>query len=133
MTAVVDASVLAEVVASTERAAQLLPALAEHRDALHIPHLAIVETASVLRGWVLGGELTAERARLALADLADFPATRWDADPLLPRMWVLRNNVTAYDATYVALAESLDAELITCDRKLVRSLGDGSPIAITVL
>ena len=94
---------------------------------------AVVETASVLRGWVLGGDVPAERASLGLDDLADFPATRWEADSLLPRIWQLRSNVTAYDATYVALAESLDADLITRDRRLKRALANASAVVVTVV
>jgi len=57
----------------------------------------------------------------ALTDLADFPATRWPAEPLLGRMWQLRTNVSSYDATYVALAEALDAEMVTADARLARA------------
>jgi len=72
----------------------------------------------VLRGLVAGGVLTASRAERALTDLRDFPARRWPANVFLERAWELRQNLTAYDAVYVALAESLDATLVTADRKL---------------
>ncbi|GAA1502298.1 type II toxin-antitoxin system VapC family toxin [Nocardioides humi] len=118
MTAVVDASALAELVANTPRAAAIDGQLSPHAGDLHLPHLAVVETASVLRGWARSQQIDPQRAVAALEDLAVFPARRWAIDDLLPRMWALRDNLTAYDATYLALAESLDATLVTCDDRL---------------
>lgn len=121
MTLVVDASVLAEYLVG--RPLGVAAASVLHGDsAVHMPHLAIVETASVLLGWSLGGRLRSERARTALTDLADFPGTRWPAEPLLPRVWELRDKLSAYDATYVALAEALDASLLTADARLARAI-----------
>lgn len=121
MALVIDASVLAEYLVGSSlgvTAASLF-----HGDpAVHVPHLGIVETASVLRGWGLGGHLRSERARTALTDLADFPGTRWPAEPLLPRVWELRDNLSADDATYVALTEALDARLLTADARLARAI-----------
>lgn len=133
MTAVVDASVLAEVSARTPDAELLEPQLKNHAGALHIPHLAIVETASVIRGWMLAKQLDERRAGQAISDLADFPATRWQADALLPRIWQLRHNLTTYDATYVALAESLDGVLLTRDAKLRKAIGRSSDVGILVI
>lgn len=121
MTAVVDASALAELVAMTPRAGVIEPLLAPHGGDLHVPHLAVIETASVLRGWVRSDQIDVGRAAAAIGDLADFPARRWPADDLLVRVWSLRENLTAYDATYLALAESLDATLVTCDERLGRA------------
>lgn len=130
MTAVVDASALAELVTNTPRATAIDTLLRGHVGDLHLPHLAIVETASVLRGWVRGRQLTPQRAEAALADLADFPARRWPTDVLLPRIWALRDNLTAYDAAHVVLAESLDATLVTGDRRLRRAATRLSPAEI---
>lgn len=65
----------------------------------------------------------AGRCQLALADLADMPLSRCPHDLLLPRIWALRDNLTAYDAAYVALAEVLDAPLFTCDRRVAAAPG----------
>lgn len=121
MRAVLDASALSEYLVSRRRGGAVASLLARDAD-VHLPHLAIVETTSVLRGWVLGGHLSAERAATALTDLAAFPGQRWPAEPLLPRVWQLRSNMSAYDATYVALAEALAATLVTTDARLARAV-----------
>ncbi len=90
--------------------------------AAHIPHLAIIETVSVLRGLVRASKLTESRAQGALLDLVELPFTRHSHEPLLDRVWQLRANLTAYDAIYVALAEALDATLVTCDNRLGRAV-----------
>jgi len=118
---VVDASALAEYLLGTPTGVGVAELMTDHAaEGLHLPHLAIVETASVLRGWHLSRQVEAARAAAALTDLADFPASRWPAEPLLARIWELRDNLSAYDATYVALAEELDAMLLTGDRRLAR-------------
>lgn len=88
---------------------------------VHLPHLAVVETASVLRRALLQHRVTSARAVMALDDLERFDAVRHPHDPYLRRVWQLRDNVSAYDAVYVALAEALDAPLITCDARLARA------------
>jgi len=90
---------------------------------LHAPHLLDVEVAHVVRRYAATGELDAERGREVLADLADFPLHRYPHDFLLPRIWELRNNLTAYDAVYIALAEALGAPLLTRDRRLAAAPG----------
>jgi len=72
--------------------------------------------------------LPARRGREAIADLEDFPLERFPHTVLLPRIWQLRNNLTAYDAAYVALAEALEAPLVTCDTKLANSTGHRATI-----
>ncbi|QLQ11696.1 MAG: type II toxin-antitoxin system VapC family toxin [Nocardioidaceae bacterium] len=119
---VLDASVISEfLIASAvgKRAAELM---SQHMGELHMPHLAVIETTSVLRTWVRREEVTESRAAAALADLADLPARRWPAEPLLARMWELRDNLTSYDASYVALAELLDAELLTADQRFAHGV-----------
>ena len=88
---------------------------------LHIPHLASIETASVIRGWVRGGQLDQSEAVQAVDRLSELPAERHDHEPYLSRVWALQHNLTAYDAVYVALAEALDAPLLTCDARLARA------------
>jgi predicted nucleic acid-binding protein len=85
---------------------------------IHIPHLCSIETASIFRRWVRQSEITDQRAAAALADLAELSAVRHAHEPYLTRIWALRENVSAYDAVYVALAEALDAPLLTCDGRL---------------
>ena len=121
MTLVIDASALTEYLLSSTRGEHIAELLSADRQ-LHLPHLAVVETVSALRGWVRSSQLSEGRARTALTDLADLPATRWASEPLLARIWDLRDNISAYDATYVALAEALDATLLTCDVRLARAV-----------
>jgi len=75
-------------------------------------------------------EVDAERGREALADLADFPLRRYPHDFLLPRVWELRNNLTAYDAVYVALAEALGAPLLTRDRRIAAAPGHDAQVEL---
>ena len=120
---VVDASALLEVLLRTP-AAQAVEArlLDESRQTLHAPHLLDVEVAQVLRRYAAHGDIDEQRGSAALADLADFPIRRYPHDFLLRRVWSLRSNFTAYDAVYVALAEALDARLLTRDQRLAAAV-----------
>ncbi len=102
----------------------------EPAQTLHVPHLLDVEVAQVIRRHAANREIDAERGRMALADLADFPLRRYPHDFLLPRVWELRNNLTAYDAIYVALAEVLDAPLLTRDKRLATAPGHHARIEL---
>jgi predicted nucleic acid-binding protein len=115
---VVDASAVLEVLLGTETGAKVEDRLLSGGESLHAPHLLDVEVAQVLRRYAAAGDLSPERGREALTDLADFPLHRYAHDVLLPRIWELRHNLTAYDATYLALAETLIAPLVTCDARL---------------
>ena len=95
-----------------------------------VPHLLDLEIAQVLRRYVSIGELTPQRGKQALTDLADFPIIRYPHDLFLSRIWALRHNVTAYDAAYLALAESLPAPLLTCDARLVAAPGHRTTIEL---
>ena len=77
----------------------------------------------MIRRYAANREIDDERGCAALADLADLPLRRYPHDFLLPRVWDLRNDLTAYDAVYVALAEALDAPLLTRDRRLAAAAG----------
>jgi len=85
---------------------------------LHAPHLLDVEVAQVLRRYVAVHGLPISRAEEALQDLMDVRIRRYPHIPFLRRIWALRNNLTSYDALYIALAEALAATLVTCDAKL---------------
>jgi predicted nucleic acid-binding protein len=115
---VVDASAALEVLLRTPAAAPVEERLFAPGETLHAPHLIDLEVAQVLRRYAAAGQIAAERGRTALADFADFPIHRYPHGVLLPRIWEMRRNLTAYDAAYVALAEALDATLLTRDRKL---------------
>ena len=120
---VVDASAVLEALLRTPAAAAVEDRLFGARTTLHAPHLLDVEVAQVLRRYAATGDIDVTRGRAALADLADLPLRRYPHHLLLPRAWDLRNNVTAYDAVYIALAEALDAPLVTRDRRLAAAAG----------
>jgi predicted nucleic acid-binding protein len=127
---VVDASAVLETLLRTPAAAAVEGRLFDSRQTLHAPHLIDVEVAQVVRRYAAAGELDAERGREALADLADFPLLRYPHDLLLQRIWELRNNLTAYDAAYVALAEVLGAPLLTRDRRLAAAPGHHAQVEL---
>lgn len=87
------------------------------------PELVDLEVISVWRRQLRAGAVDARRAALALADLAALPLRRAAHRPLLARCWELRDNLTCYDASYVALAEALDVTLVTGDGRLARAAG----------
>lgn len=116
---VVDASAMVEALIGTDPDDGLLDAL---MGGLVAPHLLDVEVMSALRGLNLGGRLTSDVAAHAQENYFAFTITRCDAQPLAHRIWSLRHQYTSYDACYLALAETLDVPLHTCDAKLD---GDG--------
>ena len=119
---VLDASAALEVLLQTPAAARVSRRIFASGETLHAPHLLDVEIAQVLRRYARAGVISPERGLEALTDLADFPLNRYPHDFLLPRIWQLRHNVTAYDAAYLALAEVLDAPLLTRDRALASAV-----------
>jgi predicted nucleic acid-binding protein len=120
---VIDASALLELLLRSPMAEQVEDRLLDRRRTLHAPHLIDLEVAQVVRRYAATGEIKQARGRAALSDLADFPLYRYPHDVLLARIWELRHNLTAYDAAYIALAEALDAPLLTRDRRLARAAG----------
>lgn len=118
---VIDASAIVAALLHTSAAEAVRQQLFAPHQSLHAPHLLDVEVTHVLRRYTLSRELDEERGRGALGALAAFPIRRYAHDLLLPRVWQMRNNFSAYDAVYVALAEALDAELLTCDRRLANA------------
>ena len=127
---VLDASAILEVLLRTPCGEDLTPRLLESDEALCAPHLIDVEIAQVLRRFALAGQISGERGGQALRDLADLPLERFSHEPLLDRAWMLRENMTAYDAMYVALAEALDAPLLTRDEKLAKTPGHKAAIEL---
>jgi predicted nucleic acid-binding protein len=112
---VVDASAAIELLLNTAAGIRISARLLSSGETLHAPHLIDLEVAQVLRRYARSGELDAGRGAQALDDLADLAINRYPHDVFLPRIWELRHNVTAYDAAYIALAEALDAPLVTRD------------------
>jgi predicted nucleic acid-binding protein len=127
---VVDASALLEALLRMPAADAVEERLFVRRETLHAPHLIDVEVAQVIRRYAAAGEIDGERGRAALADLADLRLLRYPHDLLLPRIWNLRHNLSAYDAAYVALAEALDAPLVTRDRRLAAAAGHRARIEL---
>lgn len=118
-----DASIILEVLLRTKSAQTIEKKIFSRGQTLHAPHLIDVEISQVIRRYTSAGELTQERGFQAIEDLMEFRFSRYSHEILLPRIWELRANMTAYDAAYVALAEVLDAPLLTRDAKLARSTG----------
>jgi len=99
-------------------------------DAVAVPHLADPEIAHAIRAQVLRGRITAADGWSALAGWMRLGLRRFPIAGLLPRIWDLRDNLTAYDATYVALAEALDRPLLTGDARLATAPGPDCPITV---
>ena len=118
---VADASALLEMLLRTDAGLVVESRLFRDGETIHAPALVDVEVAQVLRRYVAAGAMTAARGRLALETIERFPMDRYSHEPLLKRIWELRENVTAYDAAYIALAEALRAPLLTCDARLAKA------------
>jgi len=130
--AVVDASVLVAILAGREHvgwAEGQLSAEGMPRS-LWAPHLIDAEVGHSLRRLVATGSLRSDHAAAALHDLAEFPLRRIGHLGLLDRAWQLRHNLSFYDGLYVALAEVLDAPLMTLDRRLAKAAGDASRVPV---
>ena len=127
---VVDASALLEFLLQTSLGARVEARLFRGEDELHAPHLVDVEIAQGLRRLVRTGEVSSGRADQAIADLIDLDLHRHAHLDLLGRVWKLRDNVTAYDAIYVALAEAMEATLVTCDDPLAKTPGHRARIEV---
>jgi predicted nucleic acid-binding protein len=120
---VLDASALLEFLLQTSLGTRIEARLFRGDDELHAPHLVDVEVTQGLRRLVRAGEMSPDRAADAMADLAALDLHRHPHLDLLTRAWKLRENVTTYDAMYVALAEALDAPMVTCDKALAQAPG----------
>jgi predicted nucleic acid-binding protein len=119
---VVDASCLCEVLTDSPGAEVVRRRLAADEDHA-APHIVDVEVFGVIRRELMRGRLDETGAALAIEDLQAWPGERVGHRLLLPRAWELRNTVRGWDAMYVALAEALDATLITTDRRLAAAIG----------
>ena len=129
---VVDASALLEFLLQTSLGARVEARLFGEEDELHAPHLLDVEIAQGLRRLVRTGEVSSGRAEEAIADLTDLDLHRHAHLDLVDRAWKLRDNISAYDAMYLVLAEAIEAPIITCDSPLVKAPGHRARIEVIV-
>ena len=127
---VLDASAALELLLRAAAHEKLVHRLLETGELLVAPHLLDLEIVQVLRRFAAAGEVSEKRAGEALVDYADLRIVRYPHDPLLGRIWQLRHNCTAYDAAYLALAESLECPLITCDKPLAATPGHRARIEL---
>lgn len=126
---VIDASVLAPALADDGPDGDQARARLDG-EVLVAPELIDLEVGSVLRRLVRTGQLPGRRAEQALSDLIAIPVERAAHGPLLARCWLLRDNLTIYDASYVALAEAMNSVLVTADARLARAPGLRCPIEV---
>jgi predicted nucleic acid-binding protein len=127
---VIDASAITELLLQTELGVRVQRRIYEEDDDLHAPHLLDVEVLSALRRLVRTGDVPANRAEEAIEDLALLRISRHAHLDLATRAWELRENFTAYDAVYLALAESLDATVVTCDHPFGAAPGHSARIEV---
>jgi predicted nucleic acid-binding protein len=127
---VLDASAIVDWLLQTPAGQRIEQRIYAHNDTLHSVHLLDVEFAQVLRRLVREGTLTSRRAEEAMEDLLALRVTRYAPVLLLNRIWGLRNNLTAHDAAYVALAEELKAPLITRDQKIAAAPGHAAAVEV---
>jgi predicted nucleic acid-binding protein len=127
---VVDASAVLETLLQTSLAARLMERLFAPSASLHAPHLLDIEVTHAMRRLVLHDDVATPRAEQALADFSQLHIARHGHQSLAGRIWQLRESMTAYDGAYVALAEALDAPLLTCDAKLARAHGHRARIEL---
>jgi predicted nucleic acid-binding protein len=124
---VVDASAVVDLLLVTSRGPWVAAALARRPEA-HVPELLDPEVLAVVRRWRHRGWIEPHAADRAVDELGDLAVVRHGHAPLRARMWAVRDRCSPYDACYVALAESLDAELLTTDDRLARAAGGLVPI-----
>lgn len=125
---VADTSAVLRALADETPDAALLERLATAP--MHVPHLIDAEVLNALRGLVLGRKISLDRANDARRDFATLHLIRYPIRDLGDRIWRLRDNLTAYDACYVALAEALDCPLVTSDAKLAGAAGHFAQVEV---
>ncbi|MDQ3631449.1 MAG: type II toxin-antitoxin system VapC family toxin [Actinomycetota bacterium] len=119
--AICDASAAFELLLAGDAGRRVAATLDDKQ--VHVPALFALEVCAAARARLLSGDVTVGRAEQVVTDVLRFPAVVWGHEPaLLLRAWALRDNITTYDAVYVALAEQLGAVLITADRRLASAV-----------
>ena len=127
---VIDASAVLELILRTPLAYRVESLVFSHESRLHAPDLIDLEVIQVLRHYYENAELSYSRAQEALTDFSHLRIKRHATTPFLARIWDLQSSVTAYDAAYLALAESLPAPLVTCDTRVGLTEGHHALIEI---
>jgi predicted nucleic acid-binding protein len=127
---VLDASAVVDWLLHTPAGLQIEKRIYSRNESLHAPHLIDVEFAQALRRLAREGTVSGDRAGQAIQDLLDLRLTRYSHFVLLPRIWELRDNLSAYDAAYVALAEELNATLFTRDAGMSSAPGHSASIEL---
>ena len=127
---VVDASAVLDVVLRTAGASAIEERLFADGERLHAPHLLDLEVMQAIRRHRLRDAITDARASHAVELLSVLPLTRHEHRSLTNRIWALHHNLTAYDAAYIALAEALDAPLVTRDAKLASAPGHRATVEL---
>ena len=127
---VLDASAAVDWLLQTPAGQRIEERIYAHQDTLHSVHLIDVEFVQVLRRLVREGTLTPRRAEEAIEDMAALRIIRYAPVLLLERIWRLRQNLSAYDAAYVALAEKLQAPLITRDQRIAAAPGHTAAVEV---
>jgi predicted nucleic acid-binding protein len=127
---VADASAVVELVLGTPLGEQMAHRISRPDTTLHAPHVLRLEAVHAIRRAEAVGDASARRAGQAVEDLAALQVHRYAHESFLQRIWELRANLTAYDASYVALAEALDVPLVTCDGRLARAPGHRAEVEL---
>ena len=125
---VTNASVLVDALVGLVPAGDLAREELRHRTVLEVPAIFGAEATSALRALVLRGSLSSIRAATALQQVRSTRTIQYPFEPFSQRAWELRENVTIYDAWYVALAEWLGTDLVTADERLATAVGPRCPI-----
>jgi predicted nucleic acid-binding protein len=127
---VLDASATVDWLLQTSAGLRVEERVLSLNESLHAPHLLDLEVTQALRRLTRDGTVSSNRANEAIGDLLDLRITRYAHFVLLPRIWRLRHNLSAYDASYVGLAEKLGAPLITRDGRLASTSGHTAAIEL---
>lgn len=127
---VLDASAAVDWLLQTSAGQRIENRIYSRNETLHAPHLLDLEVTQVLRRLVQQGVVPARRADEAIRDLLDLRVNRYAHFVLLPRIWQLRHNFSAYDAAYIVLAEKLGGTLVTRDRRLASPTGHAATVEL---
>ncbi len=127
---VLDASAAVDLLLRIGAFGRIEERLLRSGETLHVPYVFDAEVLQTLRRWALKHELTLERGREALDDFVALEVTRYPHLPLVERIWALRENLSAFDAAYVALAEALAAPVVTADSALARTSGHRATVEL---
>ena len=127
---VLDASAAVDWLLQTSAGQSIEKRIYSRNETLHAPHLLDLEVTQVLRRLALQGVVPVRRADEAVHDLLDLRIIRYPHFVLLPRIWQLRHNLSAYDAAYIVLAEKLGAALVTRDVRLAAASGHAAAIEL---